>query len=144
MKESVICGVSGVAGAALAYLFGGLDASLQTLLIFMLIDLMAGILTGLNGVSTKTEGGHLSSEALIKGLTKKVFELLLVIIGQRLDITCGLDMVRTGVCFSLIAAEGLSILENAGALGVPIPETLKKVLEALKTKGENDGNKESN
>lgn len=126
----------GAAGAAAASAFGGWDSALTTLLILMGIDYIAGLLTaGLFHNSPKTESGLLDSGAGWRGLAKKGMVLLFVLVGARLDLVMGTAYIRDAVCIAYIANEVLSIVENAGRMGVPIPEALANAVEMLKTGG---------
>lgn len=114
-------------GGLLGTLFGGLDGFLITLLVFMLLDYISGVLLAI--VQKK-----LSSKIGFKGILKKVMILILVAVGTLLDNFILIDgaFIRTLVIFFYIANEGISLLENAALLGLPIPEKLKEVLEQLK------------
>ena len=127
----------GAVGSWLAGLFGGWDASLQTLLIFMAIDWFTGgiLLPAVFKKSPKSENGTLESRAGWKGLCHKGMTLLFVLIGARLDILIGTSYFRDAVCIAFIANEALSILENAGLMGMPLPEVLKKAIAVLEKKG---------
>ena len=137
----------GVLGSFFAYLFGGWDASIITLLIFMAVDYVFGlIVAGVFHKSTKSETGALESRAGWKGLVKKGITMLFVVIAVRLDILL-LDMmaiessfVRDGVCIAFIVNELISIIENAGLMGIPIPSVIKKSIELLKGKEKGDTN----
>ena len=132
-----------VMGAALTALFGGWDGNMTTLCIFMLADYLSGIvLAGVFHNSPKTEGGRLESKAGLKGLCRKGAMLLIVIVASRLDDTASLNSVlRDGTIYALIANESISILENLGLMGVPLPRMLVQAIEQLKAKstgGESD------
>ena len=110
------------------FLWGGLDGLLTALLVFMVLDYVSGVV-----IAYKEK--QLSSEVGFWGLIKKCMMLILVTIGHFLDSQVfggGSSMFRSGVVGFFLANEGLSILENAGKLGVPLPEFLKKALEQLK------------
>ena len=127
----------GVAGGFVASLLGGWDTALQTLLVFMLIDIVTGWAVAITGKSPKTTTGGLYSQANFIGLVKKGVMLMLVWMATQLDIATGLDFIRAGVVLSFAFNEGLSITENAGLLGVPLPRQLTEALELLKKqKGE--------
>ncbi|WP_295219950.1 phage holin family protein [Ruminococcus sp.] len=137
MKES-ICAMLGVVGSFIAGLFGGWDASLATLLIFMSIDYLTGLIIAAVGKSRKSKNGHLSSFIGWKGLAKKVVSLLLVLVAVRLDIVLGTSYIRDGVCIAFMCNELISIVENAGLLGVPMPGVLTKAIDLLQNKGKDD------
>lgn len=135
--KNLICTCMGTVGAAIADLFGGWNASLTTLIIFMIIDYVSGlIVAGVFKASTKTESGALESNAGWKGLFKKGMTLLLVLIAYRLDLAIGTNYIRDAVCIGFIANESISIIENAGLMGIPIPAAVTKAIDVLKNKSE--------
>lgn len=135
--KNAICGVLGMIGGAIASAFGGWSAGLTTLLIVMAIDYISGlIVAGVFHRSPKSEGGALESRAGWKGLVRKGMTLLIVLIGCRLDIMLGIMYIRDALIIAFIINELLSITENAGLMGVPIPDTLKDAIELLKQKNE--------
>ena len=139
MKEAICTGI-GVAGSAIAALFGGWDAALITLMIFMGIDYLTGlIVAGVFHTSEKTENGTLESRAGWKGLCRKGVSLLIVLVACRLDVVMGSNFIRDAVVIAFIANETLSIIENAGLMGVPIPAIIVKAVEVLKKKAESEG-----
>ena len=133
MKQ-IICGATGAIGSAIAWLFGGWSMALSTLLLFMLIDYVTGVIVaGVFHKSGKSKSGSLSSIAGIKGLAKKGMILLFVLVAYRLDLQLGTTYIKDAVCIAFIANELLSIIENAGLMGVPIPAVIVKAVEVLKT-----------
>lgn len=137
MKET-ICTIVGVVGSAIAGLFGGWDTSLVTLLLFMGIDYITGLAVAACGRSPKSDTGRLSSKIGWRGLAKKCVSLLLVLVAVRLDITLGTSYIRDAVCIAFVANELLSITENAGLLGVPLPIVITKAIELLQSKGKGE------
>ncbi len=138
MKEGICFGV-GVVGSAIASLFGGWDAALVTLLIFMGVDYLTGlIVAGVFHQSPKSDGGALESRAGWKGLCRKGVTLLVVLVACRLDLVMGSNFIRDAVVIAFIANETISIIENAGLMGVPIPSVIVKAIEVLKKKAESE------
>jgi len=137
MKET-ICTAVGVVGSFIAGLFGGWDTSLVTLLLFMGIDYITGLAVAACGKSPKSDTGRLSSKIGWRGLAKKCVSLLLVLVAVRLDITFGTSYIRDAVCIAFVANELLSITENAGLLGVPLPTVITKAIELLQSKGKGE------
>lgn len=134
MKSQILIGI-GTVGSIVASFFGGWTASLSTLLIFMLIDYVTGlIVAGVFHKSKKTDSGALESRAGFKGLCKKGMVLLLVLVGHRLDIAIGTTYIRDAVCIAFIANETISIIENAGLMGIKIPVILENAIDVLKKK----------
>ena len=106
MKET-ICTAFGLVGSFLAALFGGWDSALATLLIFMGVDYVTGLMVAAAGKSPK---GKLSSKVGWKGIAKKCIILLLVLVAARLDVVLGTSYVRAGVCIAFLCNEVISIL----------------------------------
>ena len=129
-------------GGAIAGFFMGMPGIVWILIAVMTLDYITGLICGFMGVSPKTENGGLSSQAAFKGLMKKVLILCVVLLAALVDhaITqnTGLEIaaVTGATCFWFVASEGLSVLENAAAMGVPIPKVLLKALEIMKRQGE--------
>lgn len=131
----------GLVGGAVAAAFGGWDMGLQTLITMMAVDYLTGlIVAGVFHNSEKTENGTLESRAGWKGLCRKGMTLLMVLIAARLDGVMGTNFVRDAVVIAYIANEGISIIENAGLMGVPIPQVVTKAIEVLKKRAEEEGN----
>lgn len=134
MKQT-ICAVVGAVGSAIATVLGGWDSSLTTLLIFMGIDYLSGlIVAGIFHKSNKTDTGALDSSIGWKGLCKKGMVLLFVLIAYRLDLIIGTDYIRNAVIIAFIANELVSIVENAGLMGLPLPEVITKAIDVLQKK----------
>lgn len=134
-----ICTAIGVVGGIITTLFGGWDDGLMTLVIFMAIDYIAGlIVAGVFHTSRKTESGTLESRAGWKGLCRKCMTLLFVLIAYRLDLLIGSDYIRDAVIIGFVANETLSIIENAGLMGVPLPDPIVKAIDVLTNKRKED------
>ena len=130
----------GVIGGFIASLFGGWDAALVTLIIFMAIDYITGlIVAGVLHNSEKTANGALESRAGWKGLCRKGVTLLVVLVACRLDLLTGANFIRDAVVIAFIANEAISILENAGLMGVPMPVVITRAIDVLKNKAEGGG-----
>lgn len=134
MKETILS-IIGIIGAFVAHAFGGWSSAMGTLLIFMAIDYLSGlILAGVFHASPKSETGSLESKAASKGLVRKGMALLVVLIGARLDMLLDMNYIRDGIIIAFCVSELLSIIENMGLMGVPMPEPLKNAIELLKGK----------
>lgn len=139
--KNAICSAAGAVGSVIAGAFGGLDSAVVTLLIFMAIDYISGlVVAGVFHQSKKTESGALESRAGWKGLIKKGMTLLFIVIANRLDMQIGTTYIRDGVCIAFIANELLSIIENAGLMGIPIPAVITNAIDVLKKGGEKNEN----
>ena len=138
--KGIVSTLTGIIGSAFASLFGGWSTGLTTLLIFMCIDYITGlIVAGVFKKSPKTANGALESLAGFKGLVRKGATLLAVLIGYRLDMLLGTSYLRDCVIIAFITNEVISITENAGLMGVPMPQVIIKAIDILKGK-ENEKN----
>lgn len=141
MMKDGICTAIGVVGSVIASLFGGWDAALVTLVIFMAIDYVTGLLVaGVFHNSGKTENGALESRAGWKGLCRKCITLLMVLVATRLDLVTGTNFIRDAVVIAFIANETISIVENAGLMGINIPPAITSAIEVLKKKSDSVDN----
>lgn len=130
--KNTICAVIGAAGGAIASLLGGWDAALATLVIFMAVDFISGLaVAGVFHRSQKSESGALESHAGFKGLCRKGMTVLFVLVAHRLDLALGVSYVRNAVIVGFMANELLSIVENAGLMGLPLPQAVNDAMEVL-------------
>ena len=140
MKEfwNVIKVALAAVGAWLGYFLGGSDGLLYALLVFVVVDYLTGVMCAI-------EDHKLSSAVGFRGLCRKVLTFLLVGIAQVLDVHVlnQPGVLRTAIIFWAIANNGLSILENAAHLGLPVPEQLKQVLEQLHNRTQKSGKLET-
>ncbi len=120
-------------GGWLGYFLGGCDGLLYALIAFVVIDYITGVMSAING-------HRLSSSVGFKGICRKVLIFLLVGSANILDVhVIGTGSVlRTAVIFFYISNEGVSLMENAAHLGLPVPEKIKLVLEQLHDRSENE------
>ena len=126
----------GIVASTLSMLFGGIDMALTSLMIFMAIDYVTGlVVAGVFHKSGKSRSGSLDSRAGWKGICKKGVTLLIVLVAARLDGIIGSTFIRDGVIIAYTVNEILSIIENAGLMGIPIPAPIRNAVEALKSKG---------
>lgn len=121
-------------GGWLGYFLGGCDGLLYALIAFVAIDYITGVMCA---ISDKT----LSSEVGFKGICRKVLIFLLVGIGNIIDVQVlgSPGVLRTAVIFFYLSNEGVSLLENAAHLGLPVPDTIKTVLEQLHDRADGKG-----
>ena len=142
MKFDGICLAVGVIGSFIASMFGGWDSALTTLVIFMGIDYLTGLLVaGVFHASDKTDGGTLESRAGWKGLCRKGVSLLIVLVACRLDLIIGgvgngSTFIRDACIIGFVTNEAISIIENAGLMGIPIPSVILKGIDVLKKKSD--------
>ena len=136
IKIFILSGVACV-GAAIASLFGGWNGAMTTLVILMLIDYVTGIIVaGVFHNSPKCSGGALSSAVGFKGICRKFVILLIVVVACRVDIILNTNVIRDATCIGFCANELVSITENAGLMGIPLPRKLVEAIEVLR--GDND------
>jgi len=118
-------------GGGLGYFLGGFDGALYTLLAFIMADYVTGIFRAI------TEK-NLSSKIGAQGIVKKIAIVILVGVGNMVDVHLlgGGSALRTAILFFYISNEGISLLENAAAIGLPIPQILRDALSQLHGKAE--------
>ena len=139
MKEfwNIIQLIFTAVGGWLGYFLGGCDGLLVALVVFVTVDYLTGVMCAI-------EDKTLSSEVGFKGICRKVIIFMLVGIGHILDVNViGTGSVlRTAIIFFYLSNEGVSLLENAAHLGLPVPEKLKDVLEQLHDRAEKEKEEE--
>ena len=130
--RQLVCTAFGCLGAAASWAFGGWDAGLAALLVCMGVDYLSGSIVALVfHNSRKTASGAYNSGYGLKGLCKKGLMLLFVLAAVQMDRVLGVDYVRDAVCMGFCANEVLSITENLGLAGVPMPQAVTRALEQL-------------
>lgn len=128
-------------------LYGGWSPALSILVVFMAADYILGVACALAKKSTKTEGGGFLSKVAFMGLLKKGVIMLVVLLAVQLDKALAgnsetiVRTFETAATFFYIANEGLSIVENAALIGVPVPKALRDALEVLRDKHDDKGDK---
>ena len=133
MRANVLYSIVGVIGGFIATMFGGWSEALITLIIFMSVDYVTGIIVaGIFKKSKKSESGALESRAGFKGLCRKGVALLIVLVAVRLGIIMHTTYIRDAVIIAFVANESISIIENAGLMGIPIPGVITKAIDVLK------------
>lgn len=139
MKDK-ICFCAGALGSGIAWLFGGWSSDLTALLICMLVDFLSGSAVALVfHKSQKTETGSYSSAYGFAGLCKKAMLLSIVAVGHQMDLVLGFNYIRTALCIGFLLNECLSIVENAGLMGVPVPRIFVRALDVLQKKSDEIG-----
>ena len=126
---SVFKTIIAVGGGAASYLFGGWSSLLEILLAFVIIDYITGFVAA--GIE-----GKLASEVGLKGIAKKVFIFVMVAVAHLADQAAGTQIIRDAAIFFYLANELLSIIENSGRIGLPVPPIISHAVEILKGKGE--------
>ena len=135
MMKQAICTGLGMIGGAISWAFGGWDAAIAALVVCMGVDYLSGSIVALVfHKSSKSESGSYNSIYGIKGLFKKGLMLLFVLVAVQIDTLLGVAYVRDAVCLGFCCNEILSITENLGLAGIPLPQTVTKALEQLQKK----------
>lgn len=138
MKET-ICTVAGLIGSGIASVFGGWTSGMTTLIIFMATDYVAGlVVAGIFHNSEKTKSGTLESRVGWKGICRKGMSLLIVLVAHRLDLAIGINYFRDAAIIAIVANELISIVENAGLMGIYIPPVIAKGIDILQRKAEKE------
>lgn len=135
--KDIIFSFTGLIGSAITTSLGGWTAGMTTLIIFMAIDYLSGlIVAGVFKASPKSETGALESRVGFKGLCRKGMALLVVLVAHRLDLMTGSNYIRDAVIIGFSVNELLSIIENAGLMGLPLPKQIVNAVDILKSKVE--------
>lgn len=137
--KTLFCAATGAVGAAIASFFGGWSATIGILLACMALDYFTAIIVaGVFHASPKSIDGGIESRAGFKGLCRKVVIIILVIISHFADVLLSTSYIRDMVAIAFCVNEFISIIENAGLMGIPIPTPLKKAITILHSKTEVD------
>ncbi|WP_353653943.1 phage holin family protein [Acetanaerobacterium sp. MSJ-12] len=133
----------GAVGGAISAAMGGWSQMLTALLIVMGADYLTGlIVAGVFHRSGKSADGSLESRAGFKGLCRKGAMLLVVLLAARLDLVMGTSFIRDGAAMAFLANELLSVVENVGLMGVPIPKVIASAISVLQSKADSAGEAE--
>jgi len=137
--KNVFCSFMGIVGTTIISALGGYDVMIETLLFFMVVDYLTGLyIAGVLHKSPKTKSGGLSSTKGYHGLVKKVMVLVLVAVMYRVDLLFNIDYLRNGSIIAFCFQEGISIIENAGLMGVAIPDVVKRGIDLLNKEVNNE------
>lgn len=143
--RTVFTSIIGMLGAIITTLLGGWSQGMATLVIFMIVDYVTGlIVAGVFKKSKKSESGALESRAGFKGLCRKCLIFIFVIVAYRLDLMIGTDYIQDAVIIGFCVNELVSIVENAGLMGVPLPNIIVKAIDLLARESENRENYHGN
>lgn len=135
--KDVLSTIGGLFGGVIAMAFGGWSEGLTTLLILMIVDYLSGlVVAGLFQASTKTQTGGLESRAGWKGLARKVITLFIVMVAYRIDVALGTNYLMNAAVIGFIMNELISLVENAGPMGIPMPKAITKAIDILTTKAD--------
>lgn len=137
MNTLVIQGASGLVGAVVAFTFGGWSQLLSIFLVVILIDYITGVLAAIK------DGTGLNSKIGFWGITRKVLMFIVILLAHQMDILLGQDLgvVKSGAIYFYMANELISITENYGRLGLPLPKKVTRIIKILKNKDTSDEDK---
>ena len=138
--QIIIDSIAGAVGAVLGFMYGEVNGLFWALIAFMALDYISGVLAAIGG-------RKLSSKVGFRGLAKKLLILVFAALGHITDtyVLGGVPAAMSAVMLFYIANEGISIVENAAELGLPVPQKIKNVLEQIKNKsGEGDNESKGN
>lgn len=137
MRANVLYSLVGAIGGFVAMAFGGWSDALITLIVFMALDYVTGlIVAGIFKKSKKSENGALESRVGFKGLCRKGVALMIVLVAVRLDIIMHTTYIKDAVIIAFVVNESISIIENAGLMGIPIPPVIAKAIDVLRNESE--------
>ena len=138
MKDTVSAWI-GLGVGVISWLAGGFDTPVLVLVLGMAVDYVTGlIVAGIFQASPKTAGGGLDSRVGWKGLARKFVTMLIVVVANLADVLLDVHYIRDAVIAGFCANECISILENAGLMGIRIPKVLTAALEKLSEEGEHE------
>ncbi len=133
--RNLLCVLSGIFGGWIVFLFGGWSEGMATLVALMVVDYITGVMVALVfRNSSKTDGGGLKSSVGFKGLCKKFTILLLVAVMYKIDCLLDINYLMDASIIGFALNEVLSITENAGLMGIPLPQIITKAIELLNEK----------
>ena len=136
VKEGV-CTTIGIIGGIIASFFGGWDVRIYALVVCMAVDYISGVtVAAVFHASRKTTSGALQSDVGWKGLARKITTLLLVGVAACLDKLLSTNYIRTATIIGFTANELISIVENAGLMGLPMPSIITKAIDVLTNKAD--------
>ena len=140
MRANILYSIVGAVGGFVAMAFGGWSEALITLIVFMAVDYVTGlVVAGIFKKSKKSENGALESRAGFKGLCRKGVALLIVLVAVRLDIIMHTTYIKDAVIIAFVANESISIIENAGLMGIPVPGIIARAIDVLRNDSEKIG-----
>lgn len=143
--KNIVSVTTGAIGSLLINLIGKPTDDLIILIVLMIIDLVVGFLiSAIWQKSTKTDSGKLSSGVMFKGIIKKFFTLVIVVIACQLDILLAMNVIRHIVIIALVVEEILSITENIAITGIKIPTIITRALDVLEKEVKNGLSNHSN
>ena len=133
--KTMVCSVAGAIGGTICAALGGCDTALKALLICMAIDYASGwAVAAIFHKSPKTDTGAYASNVGLKGLARKAMMFGIVCLGTMMDDLLGVAYLRDAIVIGFMVNESISIVENAGLMGLPMPKVVTKALDVLANK----------
>ena len=137
-----VCAMCGIIGGTIAQALGGWTNDMKILIFLMAADFITGLmLAGVFRNSNKSSTGALDSKASFKGLCKKCVIIIFIMVAHMLDDLLGIAYLRDATIIGFITNEVLSLIENAGLMGVPLPTVINKAIDILTAKANAEGDK---
>lgn len=130
--ETILNSIFSLIATTVTCFIGSIDTLFITVIVFMIIDYITGVVKHFSPEYKKKDG--ISSSRGLWGFIKKFLYILVIVIGYRIDILMDIDILRNAICYFFIANEGISILENLTEMGVPFPNIVTKYLEVIQEK----------
>ncbi len=140
--KNIFCVTLGIAGGAMSWMFGAWSGDMTLLAVLMAVDFIMGLcVAGIFKSSEKSEKGAIDSKVAWRGLCKKVITWLIVLCAHRIDVALGISYIKTAAVVGFIANEAISVVENAGLMGIKLPKGVKEAFDVLIKRGGNNDDK---
>ena len=140
--KNIFCVTLGAAGGLMSWMFGAWSGDMTLLAVLMAVDFIMGLcVAGIFKSSEKSEKGAIDSKVAWRGLCKKVITWLIVLCAHRIDVALGISYIKTAAVVGFIANEAISVVENAGLMGIKLPKGVKEAFDVLIKRGGNSDDK---
>lgn len=140
--KNIFCVTLGAAGGLISWMFGAWSGEMTLLAVLMAVDFIMGLcVAGIFKSSEKSEKGAIDSRVAWRGLCKKVITWLIVLCAHRIDVALGISYIKTAAVVGFIANEAISVVENAGLMGIKLPKGVKEAFDVLIKRGGNSDDK---
>ena len=140
--KNIFCVTLGAAGGLISWMLGAWSGDMTLLAVLMAVDFIMGLcVAGIFKSSEKSEKGAIDSRVAWRGLCKKVITWLIVLCAHRIDVALGISYIKTAAVVGFIANEAISVVENAGLMGIKLPKGVKEAFDVLIKRGGNNDDK---
>lgn len=140
--KNIFCVTLGAAGGLISWMFGAWSGDMTLLAVLMAVDFIMGLcVAGIFKSSEKSEKGAIDSRVAWRGLCKKVITWLIVLCAHRIDVALEISYIKTAAVVGFIANEAISVVENAGLMGIKLPKGVKEAFDVLIKRGGNNDDK---